>query len=97
MHNLIEQLKKRVTGYHEIKLVVLPFLLKYLTVDDAGVNNHVEFQLRGMACSELIFIAPYLTEQDRQYLIMIPVIELSYQSNKESDLIVVANLLGGLA
>lgn len=37
MHNLIEQLKKRVTGYHEIKLVVLPFLLKYLTVDDAGV------------------------------------------------------------
>jgi hypothetical protein len=90
MHQVIEIIKKRVTGYQEIKYNLMPCLVSYLTHDNAEAQR--------LVAQEIVFLSPFLAESDRAEIVLSKLVDMAHDEKHLQNKLLAAevNSCGGM-
>ncbi|CAK62174.1 unnamed protein product (macronuclear) [Paramecium tetraurelia] len=94
---LVEQIKKRQSGYAELKDHVLPFMNIFIMHEDFDVNISHQTQIKKEVLTQLIKIAPFLIEQDKVDTILAHLIEMAHDEKNNQNRMLAATTFGQTA
>ncbi|CAK70915.1 unnamed protein product (macronuclear) [Paramecium tetraurelia] len=86
---LVEQIKKRQSGYAELKDHVLPFMNIFLEHQDQDIKKEV--------LTQLLKIAPFLIESDKVDIILAHLIEMAHDEKSNQNRMLAAETFGKCA
>ncbi|CAD8133779.1 unnamed protein product [Paramecium octaurelia] len=86
---LVEQIKKRQSGYAELKDHVLPFMSIFLQHQDVDIKKEV--------LTQLLKIAPFLIESDKVDIILAHLIEMAHDEKNNQNRMLAAETFGKCA